>query len=209
MNKLEQLYRKNPEAAGFARGYLDYVTELLARLDAEAIAAFLEVLLDARQRGVHIFFIGNGGSAATASHFANDIAIGSRSWHRPFRAFSLGDNIAALTAIANDDGYEEIFVQQLKVYMVEGDVVVAISASGNSPNVVRAIEYANANGGITVALTGFDGGKLRSMSQVQIHVPTDQGEYGPVEDIHMMLQHLVTAFLAQLSRFEAEMKPRR
>lgn len=203
MNKLDRLYRENPEAAAFARGYLNYVAELLVRLDPEAIAAFLGVLLGARERGASIFFLGNGGSAATASHFANDIAIGSKSWRKPLRAFSLTDNVPVLTAIANDCSYDEIFIRQLEVYMTPGDVVIAISASGNSPNVVRAVEYANANGGITVTLTGFDGGKLGSMGKVNIHVPTGLGEYGPVEDIHMMLDHLMASFLMQVSRSEA------
>lgn len=206
MNRVDQLYRENPQAAAFAHRYLNYVSELLARVDPEAIAAFLKVLVEARERGSRIFFMGNGGSATTASHFANDVAIGSKSLRKPFRALSLTDNISALTAIANDYGYDEIFVQQLRVYMVPGDVVVAISASGNSPNVVRAIEYANANGGVTATLTGFDGGKLRSMSQVQIHVPTGTYEYGPVEGIHMILHHLIAAFLAQVSCSEVEAK---
>lgn len=203
MNKLEQLYRLNPKASEFARGYLDYLSNLLGRLDLDAVSAFVEVLLRARERSSKIFFIGNGGSAATASHFANDIAIGSKSWQQPFRALSLTDNVAVLTAIANDDGYEEIFVQQLRVHMVPGDVVVAISASGNSPNVVRAIEYANANGGITVALTGFHGGQLRRISQLGIHIPTARGEYGPVEDAHMIMDHLVSAYLLYTCRKEA------
>ena len=148
--------------------------------------------------------MGNGGSAATASHFANDIAIGSKSWSKPFRALSLVDNIPTLTAIANDDGYEEIFVQQLKVQMVPGDVVVAISASGNSPNVVRAIEYANANGAFTVGVTGFDGGKLRDISRIGVHIPTTKGDYGHVEDVHMILNHLISAYLMRASRGDPE-----
>lgn len=207
MNKLEQLYAMNPEASSFARGYLEYLRELLTKLDSNAIAAFLETLLQARERGARIFFIGNGGSAATASHFANDIAIGSKSWQKPFRALSLTDNVASLTAIANDDGYDEIFVQQLRVQMVPGDVVVAISASGNSPNVIRAVEYANANGGFTIALTGFDGGKLKGICKLGMHVPTAIGEYGPVEDVHMILDHLITAFLIQIGRAETAIKP--
>lgn len=134
------------DAAIFFIRYVDYLAEVLRKIDVNEIKGFANTLLDARERGARIFFIGNGGSAATASHFANDVAIGSKSWNKPFRALSLTDNTAVLTAIANDDSYDEIFVQQLKIHMVPGDVVVAISASGNSPNVVRAIEYANANG---------------------------------------------------------------
>lgn len=195
MNRIEQLYQQQPGAESFARGYLDYLNELFAKLDTDEIAAFIEVLWQAREREARIFFIGNGGSAATASHFANDIAIGTRSWSRPFRAISLTDNVPVLTAIGNDYGYAEIFTSQLKALMVPGDVVVAISASGNSPNIVQAIEYANEYGAITVGLSGFDGGKLKQLAQLVVHVPTNKGEYGPVEDVHLILDHLVSSFL--------------
>ncbi|HSP16237.1 MAG TPA: SIS domain-containing protein [Thermoanaerobaculia bacterium] len=202
MNHLERTFSESPEASRFARRYLDYLSTILAQLDEEAIVAFIGALVEARERDASIFFVGNGGSAATASHFANDIAIGCRSWHKPFRAVSLTDNMPIITAIANDYGYEHIFTYQLKTVMKSGDVVVAISASGNSPNVVNALEYANQNGAVSIALTGFDGGKLRQVSQINVHVPTEKGEYGPVEDIHMVLDHLVGAFLMYRCRGE-------
>src|SRR5258707_18192 len=146
MNALELLFQQKPKAADSARGYLDYLTQLLGRLDVNAIGKFAEALLEARDRGARVFFIGNGGSAATAMHFANDIAIGTRSWAKPFRALSLTDNVSILTAIANDDGYDQIFKQQLQTQLTAGDLVVAISVSGNSPSVIRAVEYANAHG---------------------------------------------------------------
>jgi len=202
MNRLEALYRANPGPLAFARGYLDYLKEVMDHVDPASIAAFAETLLQARERGARIFFIGNGGSAATASHFANDIAIGSRSWAAPFRAISLTDNVSTVTAIANDYGYEEIFTLQLKTQMTSGDVVVAISASGNSANVVGALEYANEHGAVTLALTGFDGGRLRKVAQRGVHVPTNMGEYGPVEDVHMIIDHLVGAYLFERCRAE-------
>jgi D-sedoheptulose 7-phosphate isomerase len=107
-----------------------------------------------------------------------------------------------VTAIANDDGYEQLFVQQLAVLMRPGDLVVAISASGNSPNVLRAVEYANANGAATIGLTGFDGGKLKGLARHAVHVPTAKGEYGPVEDAHMVLDHLVASSLVRRVRAE-------
>jgi len=204
MNRIEQLYDEKPGATSFARGYLDYLNELFAQLDLDEIAAFIDVLLQARERDARIFFIGNGGSAATASHFANDIAIGTRSWSRPFRALSLTDNVPVLTAIGNDYGYAEIFSSQLKALMVSGDVVVAISASGNSPNIIQAVEYANEHGAITVGLSGFDGGKLKRLARFRVHVPTNKGEYGPVEDIHMILDHLVGSFLMNKCRLDGD-----
>ncbi|MEO8034087.1 MAG: SIS domain-containing protein [Acidobacteriota bacterium] len=203
MNNVEKIFADQQKPARFARGYLAYLTTVLAQLDEEEIAGFIETLVDARERGAGIFFIGNGGSAATASHFANDIAIGCRSWERPFRATSLTDNVAIMTAIANDYGYEHIFTLQLKTVMKAGDVVVAISASGNSPNVVQAIEWANEHGATTVGLTGFDGGKLRAAAKQAVHVPTMKGEYGPVEDVHMIIDHLVGAFLMNHCRVGA------
>ncbi len=184
----------------FAQEYFTHVANVLERIDRCEVGAFIETLLDARERGARVFFIGNGGSAATASHFANDIAIGSGDYDRPFRALSLTDNVAVLTALGNDFGYEEIFVRQLRVLAEEGDVLVAISASGNSPNLVVAMEYAVSAGLKSVALTAFDGGRIRTMADQGVHVPTEAGEYGPGEDAHMVLDHLVGAFLMRVVR---------
>lgn len=195
MSTIEQIFRKNPVPETFARAYLDYLGNLFNRLDYGQIGRFVETLLQAREQRARIFFIGNGGSAATASHFANDIAIGSRSRTKPFRAVSLCDNLALITAIGNDFGYNQIFIRQLENQLDQGDVLVAISASGNSDNILQAVTYANDHGAITVGLTGFDGGHLKQIAQLNVHVPTNQGEYGPVEDIHMILDHLAGAFL--------------
>ena len=154
------------------------------------------ILTDSRERGAHIFFIGNGGSAATASHFANDISIGTRVSHtdKPFKAMSLTDNMAVITAVGNDDGYEHIFTKQLQNFAKTGDVLVAISASGNSPNIIHTVEYAKTKGLKVIGLTGFDGGKLRELSDIRIHVQTRKGEYGPVEDVHMFVDHLIGTY---------------
>ncbi len=194
-DRLSQIYSGESGAASFARGYIEYVGELLGKLDRTKIASFIDMILEVRDRGGRIFFCGNGGSAVTASHFANDLAIGLAGFGKPFLAVSLSDNTAMVTSIANDFGYDEIFTYQLRQFMLKGDVVVAISASGQSPNVVRALEYAKANGAATVALTGFDGGRLREIADLSIHVPSARGEYGPTEDIHLLIDHLVSSFL--------------
>ena len=193
MNNLDRIFTKDPVA--FAEAYLDYLTSVLKTIDAREIGQFIETLLDARERGANIYFIGNGGSAATASHFANDIAIGTNSYEKPFRAISLTDSNAIITAVGNDFGFEEIFVRQLRVLGRAGDVVVAISASGNSPNLLRAFDYAKSIGIKTVAITAFDGGKIKQMADEGVHVPTAPKEYGPAEDAHMVLDHLVGAYL--------------
>ena len=193
MNNLDRIFTKDPVA--FAEAYLDYLTSVLKTIDAREIGQFIETLLDARERGATIYFIGNGGSAATASHFANDIAIGTNSYEKPFRAVSLTDSNAIITAVGNDFGFEEIFVRQLQVLGRAGDVVVAISASGNSPNLIRAFDYAKSIGIKTVAITAFDGGKIKQMADEGVHVPAAPKEYGPAEDAHMVLDHLVGAYL--------------
>ncbi|MBF0333440.1 MAG: SIS domain-containing protein [Alphaproteobacteria bacterium] len=200
MNQLDTLFAARPTPEGFAGGYVEHLCGLLRGLDFAQVGRFVELLLAARQSGRRVFFLGNGGSAATASHFANDIAIGTRCLDKPFRAISLTDNVAQITAIANDDGYESVFTRQLGVLIEPGDVVVAISASGNSPNVVKAVEMARARGNTTVGLTGFDGGRLAETCDLVIHVRTAKGEYGPVEDVHMVLDHLIGAYLTRAAR---------
>ena len=200
MNNLDRIFVE--DASEFAERYFQYLNDVLLAIDTEAIARFVNVLLEARARSATVYFIGNGGSAATASHFANDLAIGTNSYKKPFRVASLTDNQAILTALANDFGYEEVFVRQLQLMGKPGDVLVAISASGNSPNLIRAIEYAASSDIKTVAITGFDGGKMKHIADDGIHVPTAPKEYGPAEDAHMILDHLVGAYLTRLVQNE-------
>lgn len=196
MNNIDRFFTR--DVAKFASSYLSYLAEVLKAIDVNEIARFVQTLLDARERGATVFFIGNGGSAATASHFANDLAIGTNSYEKPFRVIGLTDNQAIITAIGNDFGYQDIFVRQLQVLGRAGDVVVAISASGNSPNLLSAFEYAKTAGIKTIALTAFDGGKMKIMADEGVHVPTAPKEYGPAEDAHMVLDHLVGAYLMRL-----------
>lgn len=196
MNKVEELFKSSKTASDFSAGYFNYLSTLFSRIDCSAIQKFVEIILDARERGANVFFIGNGGSAATASHFANDIAIGTRTKGKPFRIISLTDNNAVMTAIGNDFGYDSLFTKQLESLMNPNDVVVAISASGNSPNVINAIEYANKHNCTTIGLTGFSGGKLKEIAKLALHVPSDKGEYGPVEDLHMIFDHIIGNYLA-------------
>ena len=200
MNNIDQIYSESLSIKDYSKSYIDYLSSVLSNISLTDIEKFVEVLLEARERESSIFFIGNGGSAATASHFANDIAIGTRTYKKPFRAISLCDNQAVITAIANDDGYEKIFSQQLQVLLKKQDVVVAISASGNSPNLLDAIDTAKKMNTITVGISAFDGGKMKEMVDVSLHVPTEKGEYGPAEDAHMVLDHLVSNYLMRLVR---------
>ncbi len=196
MNNLDRIFTSDP--VSFADAYLGYLTEVLKGIDRKEIGRFAETLLDARERGASVFFIGNGGSAATASHFANDIAVGTNSYDKPFRAISLTDNQAIITAIGNDFGFDDIFSRQLQLLGKVGDIVVAISASGNSKNLLKAFEYAKENGIKTVAITAFTGGAMKEMADEGIHVPTGPKEYGPAEDAHMILDHLLGNYLLRL-----------
>src|SRR4029079_18192330 len=169
VNKLESIYAERPEAGEFADGYLFYLSEILAKLDRDQIAKFIDALLDTQRRGATVFFLGNGGSAATASHFQNDL---TRWRENPIRVASPTDNVAVLTAIGNDHGYEQVFRMQLENLLQRGDLVVGISVSGNSPHVTHEMEYAASKGATTVGLTGFDGGRLAAMVDINVHAPT-------------------------------------
>ncbi len=182
----------------FTQNYVKRLGQLLASLDLDALAALIDQIERVRAAGKTIFLIGNGGSAATASHMAEDLAFGTRMREGArIKALSLTDNQPFVMAAANDIGYESIFEEQLKNLMRPGDLLIAISASGNSPNVVRAVDFANRHGGISVGLVGFDGGQLKESCHILLHVETEHGEYGPVEDMHLIIDHIITEFLIQ------------
>jgi D-sedoheptulose 7-phosphate isomerase len=165
-----------------------------------AIASAASELLECQRRGGTIFVLGNGGSAATASHFACDLAKGTRSDGRPtFRVVALTDNVPLITAWGNDEGYERVFADQLAALVRPGDVVVAISASGNSPNVLMATQAARRGGATTIALTGGSGGKLAPLADVVVRVPG--GSIEQVEDAHLIVAHSLCVGL------RAELRP--
>jgi D-sedoheptulose 7-phosphate isomerase len=176
--------------------YLARVAEAAARVDRTALEGFLELLKGAYRVGRTIFLLGNGGSAANASHFAQDLAKGTLpglGQSRRFRALALTNDVSLITALANDEGYDRIFEQQLMTLARAGDLVLAISCSGNSPNVVRAVEYANAHGMITVGITAGDGGRLGQMANHVVAVPT--ADVGLAEAVHAILFHLTVDVL--------------
>ena len=186
--------------AGFASKYLKHLTELLERIDAKKVEQIILILEEATERGNTIYLLGNGGSAARASHLANDLNIGTRAnGKRPIRAVSLTDNLPMITALANDEGYAFVFVRQLEGLLSPGDVVFGFSVSGNSENIIKAFRFASKKGALTVACTGFDGGELRRTADLCLHISTPKGEYGPVEDIFTIVGHLIYSYL-RLSR---------
>ena len=174
--------------------YLRDAARVIDGVSAEDVVPALDVLIAAWRSRRHVFLLGNGGSAATASHFANDLSKGTVIEGKPrFRAIALTDNVPLITAWGNDSSYAHVFTEQLAALMDPGDVVVAISASGNSPNVLRAVEYARMSGGITVGWSGRTGGKLRNLVHYCICAPTD--DVGQIENAHMVLDHVLTVAL--------------
>ena len=178
-----------------ARDYLERVRGLLDELPDQS-DRFVDTLFRAFKEGRTIFLVGNGGSAANASHFGQDLAKGTLAdlrAERRFRVISLADNIGFITALANDEGYESVFEQQLRNLARSGDLLIAISGSGNSPNILRAVEYAKSIGMTTIGVTGFDGGKLRRMADERVHVPVD--DMAMCEALHAVVFHLAMAQL--------------
>ena len=172
--------------------HISEVRQVLAQMPAGEIECVIDVILAAYQQQRHVYILGNGGSASTASHFACDLSKATITGDLPrLRVTSLTDNVALLTAWANDSSYEAVFAEQLANLLDPGDVVVAISASGKSPNVLAAIGAARSRGAVTVGMVGFTGGPLKTMVDVAVHVPSHS--YGVVEDCHLVLEHAITA----------------
>ena len=174
--------------------YTSYIQSLhsaLTALPAEHVEAGFDLIYTAHRAERDVFVVGNGGSASTASHMACDMGKGaSIEGRRRLRIQSLNDNMAHFSALANDISYDAVFVEQLKNLIRRDDVLIGISASGNSPNVVNAFAYAKEVGAKTIGLLGFTGGKMKPLSDVAIHVDSD--EYGPVEDAHLIINHIWT-----------------
>ncbi len=191
---------KGPDAAAiraFARSYMKRSLEVMETLPVDEMARLIDVLCEVRDQRRQVFLCGNGGSASTASHLAAWLGKdGSKSGAHRFRVVSLTDNIPWITSLANDEDYAAIFVEQLRNYAQPDDVLIAFSGSGNSPNVVRAIEWANERGLLTVGITGRPGGKLGELAKLPIFV--ESKHLGHVEEGHFLIQHLVSYFFVEM-----------
>lgn len=177
--------------------YLEELRQTLADVPQEPIAETIDVLHEARMAGRQVFILGNGGSASTASHFVCDLAKNARMQGWPhLRVIGLTDNMALITAYANDEGYENVFANQLANFVQPSDVVIAISTSGNSPNVLRAVNAANEMKATTIGFTGYEGGQLGNMVDINLNVPSDCIEQ--IEDIHLVFEHLICTALREL-----------
>ncbi|HUI45142.1 MAG TPA: SIS domain-containing protein [Nitrospirota bacterium] len=176
--------------------YLEKLQRTIDALDRRQLNKLAELLMDAYQRDANIFICGNGGSALTASHFACDLNKGaSYGLEKRWRVIALTDNLATIMAYANDVSYDEVFVEQLKNFMKPKDVIIAISGSGNSVNVLKAIKYAREKGGMTIGLTGYDGGSLAKIANLALNANINDMQIS--EDIHMITSHLIMSALKQ------------
>lgn len=176
--------------------YISCEIETLKKLDVESINNVLNLLMEAQKNHKRIFVFGNGGSSATASHFQNDFGKGVSEYvDDKFRFQCLNDNIPTVMAIANDIGFEEIFRFQLRGVIEPGDIVIAISGSGNSKNIINAVEYAKDCGNKVIGLTGYNGGRLKELCDISLHVPVNSMQV--TEDIHMVLDHLMMSIFYQ------------
>ena len=186
--------------------YLSQLKAILDQLDRERIADLIAILTVVRGTGNHVFFMGNGGSGSTASHFATDLGKGTAvHGKKHFKVMPLNDHLPTFSAYANDVGYDSVFAEQLRAFVERGDVVIGLSASGNSANVLRAMEVALEAGAIRVGFTGYDGGKLRSNVDLNLHAPARN--VGRAEDVHHIMMHLICECIRSAAADEYALPP--
>ena len=175
--------------------YKKELIQKIQEIDGEVLCDIVNAFEMVHKKKSRIFVIGNGGSAATAAHMVNDFGVGLRSKGLlNLNISSLVDNIPTVTAVSNDVSYDDIFTMQLDGLIGSDDILIAISCSGNSKNIINAVRYAKKTGSTVISLTGFDGGELRCLSDIQFHVDTEDGKYGLVEDIHMIFDHILYSY---------------
>lgn len=185
----------------FIENYLDKLKSVLSVLDIPAVEKIMDLFDKMDSTWNSIYFIGNGGSAATASHMVNDFGTGlRRRGLKNLNVISLADNTSVVTAMGNDIGFENIFYMQIKDIIKKEDALFVISCSGNSPNLIKAAEYAKSQGATIIGVTGFDGGQLKKLADINFHVPTQTGDYGLCEDVHMILDHIIYSYYIRDSK---------
>ena len=196
MHHMETIFHGAAAPVDYIRGHLDRTAEVVRAIDADAIATLLAWVQETWEEDKVIFVAGNGGSATVAGAWVNDLSANSVvPGQRGFRVMSLADSGPTITALGNDIRFEEVFAEQLRAWMRPGDLLIVMSCSGNSPNVLRAVEQAHEIGGRTVGVCGFDGGTLKPLVQHAITIETTRDEYGPVEDAFSVVMHAVCGYI--------------
>ena len=198
---INKLANSSKSLEHFSKSYIDYLNNLLLSIDFSKLKKLSKILLTARKNKNTIFVIGNGGSASTASSMANDLGfdiLKKTRTNKPFKFLSLTDNSPVLTAISNDTGYENVFLNQLKIHFKKGDIAILISASGNSKNLILAANWIKKKGGTIFSLLGFDGGRLKKISNDYLLIKSAKGDYGPVEDSHLIVNHILAHWFQKI-----------
>jgi D-sedoheptulose 7-phosphate isomerase len=191
-----------PASTATLEAYRSRLLEAIGGLDMRTVSDFVSMLLAVRHAGGTVFIAGNGGSTSTASHYVVDWMLGTGIVDPPLPVIALADNLSGVTATGNDLDFDSIFSRPLSTLGKKGDLLVLVSASGNSPNLLSAVNQARSSGISIAAITGFDGGALRKIADVAIHAPTVIGDYGVAEDIHLMIGHMVKEALIEAVRDE-------
>lgn len=193
-NIINKIYKSSKNFAGFSLNYFDYLQNVFKNINQKSINKIENDFNQLRLNKRTIFVAGNGGGAATAITMSNDLGfdiLKKTKTKKTFRVLCLNDNNSVITAIANDTGYENIFINQLKIHYEKGDALVIFSASGNSPNLIKAAKWVRDQKGKVIGILGFSGGKVKKYCSTLIHIKTNKGEYGPVEDLQLIFNHLL------------------
>tara|TARA_Y100000768_G_scaffold388745_1_gene386747 strand:- start:10179 stop:10781 length:603 start_codon:yes stop_codon:yes gene_type:complete len=198
---------RNKNIDNYFKNYKSRLLELIDRIDIENLVNTIDLMISTFKKGNTVYVCGNGGSAATASHMQADFSFFTRYFtdFRP-KVKALTDNLPLISAIGNDTSFDKIFVEQLKGNFNEDDILVCISASGNSQNLIDAVDFVKKNGGKSIAFIGFDGGELLNKCDFSIYTKGKKGDYGPIEDVHMILNHFIVNYLSIDNEF-LDIKP--
>ena len=190
----KQLTKKAKTISDYAKNYFHYLSNLYEKIDTSKFVNFEKEFDNILKSNKTLFIIGNGGGASTGSTMVNDLGfdiLKKTKTKKTFKIMSLTDNQSSVTAISNDTSFDELFTNQLKIYFKKGDKVLIFSASGNSKNLINAAKYVKKNGGKVMSVVGFDGGEIKKISDLCLHIQTNKGEYGPVEDLQLSFNHIL------------------
>ena len=193
MKSIEKIASEEKNIENFSKKYIERINFIFKNIDLKNLSKLEKEFLDLRKKNSTLFVFGNGGGAATAMTMANDLGFDvlKKTRKKTFKIISMNDNSSVITAIANDTSYNEIFINQLKIHFKRKDKILIFSASGNSENLVKAAQWVKRKKGKVMSILGFDGGKLKRLSDICVHIPSHKGEYGPVEDFQLMVNHIL------------------
>ena len=194
MKNIKKIAFNSKSISEFSEGYINRLSKIFKDINKSKIIQLEKKINSMRIENRSIFVFGNGGSASTATTMANDLGfdiLKKTNVKKTFKVFCLNDNSSVLTAIANDVGYENIFINQLKIHFKKNDKILIFSASGNSENLVKAAKWIRKKRGRVISILGFDGGKIKKLSNCCVHIKTEKGEYGPVEDLQLIINHIL------------------